>query len=183
MATTKPCGCVAATRMVSVEWRGREHELAPLPTTWDITRYRFGVIVTAGNMVRLTEASAACASRERDVRLAFIGSIHGLLRVQFCRCLRLFAIVFLERSLCNCALFMKGLTLAHCSTLLRSTHWIRRAHARDVSCGSDPNIGRARQYCMGCASARRSALLCGSARFSVLSRLCYPSRVLSCLRA
>lgn len=65
--------CVTATRIVSVVWRGREHELAPLPATWDVTRYCFGVIVAAGNTVRLTEASAPCAS-QRDVRRVFVYS-------------------------------------------------------------------------------------------------------------
>ncbi len=54
--------CVAATRMVSVVWRGREYELAALPATWDMTRYRFGVLVGVSNTMRLTGASAAAGA-------------------------------------------------------------------------------------------------------------------------
>ena len=55
--------CVAATRMVSVVWRGREYELAALPATWgDLTRYRFGVVLSSTNTMRLTGASAAAGA-------------------------------------------------------------------------------------------------------------------------
>ena len=55
--------CVAATRMVSVVWRGREYELFALPATWgDVKRLRFGVEVTSGNTMRLTGASAAAGA-------------------------------------------------------------------------------------------------------------------------
>jgi hypothetical protein len=180
--------CVTATRIVSVVWRGREHELAPLPATWDVTRYCFGVIVAAGNTVRLTEASAPCAS-QRDVRRVFVWSIHGRMRVHFCRCLRLFAFGFLERSLCNCARFMWGLTLAHRSTLHRATHWIRRAHARDVSGGSDPRIGRTRRHYSMAVRARAALGCCAGLRASpcvldcATPQKCCPTRArASCTR-
>ena len=52
---------VAATRMVSVGWRGMDFELAALPTTWDAAHYRFGVILDNGTTMRLTGTSTACA--------------------------------------------------------------------------------------------------------------------------
>ena len=55
--------CVAATRMVSVVWRGREYELAALPATWgDLKRLRFGVELSSTNTMRLTGASAAAGA-------------------------------------------------------------------------------------------------------------------------
>ena len=59
---------VAASRMVSVVWRGREYDLAPLPAAWDASTYRFGVVVGAGNKMRLTGASPAGAPRARALR-------------------------------------------------------------------------------------------------------------------
>jgi hypothetical protein len=47
------------TRMVSVERRGRSYDLCALPADYDPSEYRFGVIVTSGNTVRLTGASEA----------------------------------------------------------------------------------------------------------------------------
>ena len=49
---------VAATRMVSVVWRGRSHDLASLPATADM---RFGVALWRGNSVRVTGASAGAS--------------------------------------------------------------------------------------------------------------------------
>ena len=52
---------VAATRMVSVVWRGRAYDLDALPETADIARMRFGVALGGGNSMRVTGASAdAC---------------------------------------------------------------------------------------------------------------------------
>jgi hypothetical protein len=53
---------VAATRMVSVVWRGRPVVLAALPATHDIRVTRFGALVNPGNSVRITAASTAGAS-------------------------------------------------------------------------------------------------------------------------
>jgi hypothetical protein len=49
---------VAATRMVSVVWRGRSYDLAALPATSDIAHMRFGVVLGWGNSMRVTGASA-----------------------------------------------------------------------------------------------------------------------------
>ena len=52
---------VAATRMVSVVWRGRSYDLAALPATTDIAHMRFGVALDWVNSMRVTGASAgAC---------------------------------------------------------------------------------------------------------------------------
>jgi hypothetical protein len=48
---------VAATRMVSVVWRGEEYELRALSTSCDVACYRFGVGVSRGSTLRLTGAS------------------------------------------------------------------------------------------------------------------------------
>ena len=45
---------VAATRMVSVVWRGRAYDLAALPATSDIAHMRFGVELGPGNSMRVT---------------------------------------------------------------------------------------------------------------------------------
>ncbi len=55
---------VAATRMVSVVWRGRTYDLAALPATADIAHMRFGVALAPGNAMRVTGASAG-ARRKR----------------------------------------------------------------------------------------------------------------------
>ena len=54
---------VAATRMVSVVWRGRSYDMAVLPATADIAHMRFGVSLWPGNSMRVTgaSASASCA--------------------------------------------------------------------------------------------------------------------------
>ena len=49
---------VAATRMVSVVWRGRSYDLAALPATSDVAHMRFGVALRHGNSMRVTGASA-----------------------------------------------------------------------------------------------------------------------------
>jgi hypothetical protein len=49
---------VAATRMVSVVWRGRLYDLAALPATADIAHMRFGVALDWCNSMRVTGASA-----------------------------------------------------------------------------------------------------------------------------
>ena len=49
---------VAATRMVSVVWRGRAYDLAALPATADIAHMRFGVALGRFNSMRVTGASA-----------------------------------------------------------------------------------------------------------------------------
>ena len=56
---------VAATRMVSVVWRGRAYDLAALPatTTSDIAHMRFGVALGRGNSMRVTGASAGACVR------------------------------------------------------------------------------------------------------------------------
>ena len=59
---------VAATRMVSVVWRGREYDLAPLPAAWDASTYRFGVAVRRRQKMRLTGVSPAGAPRARALR-------------------------------------------------------------------------------------------------------------------
>ena len=52
---------VAATRMVSVVWRGRAYDLAALPATSDIAHMRFGVALDPGNSMRVTGASAGAS--------------------------------------------------------------------------------------------------------------------------
>ena len=52
---------VAATRMVSVVWRGRSYDLAALPATADIAHMRFGVALYPGNSMRVTGASAGAS--------------------------------------------------------------------------------------------------------------------------
>jgi hypothetical protein len=52
---------VAATRMVSVVWRGRSYDLAALPATADIAHMRFGVALGWGNSMRVTGASAGAS--------------------------------------------------------------------------------------------------------------------------
>ena len=49
---------VAATRMVSVVWRGRAYDLAALPEMADVAHMRFGVALAPGNAMRATGASA-----------------------------------------------------------------------------------------------------------------------------
>ena len=49
---------VAATRMVSVVWRGRAYDLVALPATADIAHMRFGVSLGRDNSMRVTGASA-----------------------------------------------------------------------------------------------------------------------------
>ena len=50
---------VAATRMVSVVWRGRLYDLGALPTTADIAHVRFGVALwNSSNSMVVTGASA-----------------------------------------------------------------------------------------------------------------------------
>ena len=62
---------VAATRMVSVVWRGRSYDLAALPATADIARMRFGVALWRDNSMRVTGASAgaSCAQAGCVARL------------------------------------------------------------------------------------------------------------------
>jgi hypothetical protein len=48
---------VSATRMVSVVWRGVEHDISELPATVDVAHTRFGVAVSRGNAMRLVSAS------------------------------------------------------------------------------------------------------------------------------
>ena len=57
---------VAATRMVSVVWRGRAYDLAALPATADIAHMRFGVALPYGNSMRVTGASAG--ARRKCIR-------------------------------------------------------------------------------------------------------------------
>ena len=52
---------VAATRMVSVVWRGRSYDLAALTETADIAHMRFGVALGLGNSKRVTGASAGAS--------------------------------------------------------------------------------------------------------------------------
>ena len=52
---------VAATRMVSVVWRGRAYDLAALPAMADSARMRFGVALGRGNSIRITGASAGAS--------------------------------------------------------------------------------------------------------------------------
>jgi hypothetical protein len=52
---------VAATRMVSVVWRGRSYDLSALPATADIAHMRFGVALYPGNSMRVTGASAGAS--------------------------------------------------------------------------------------------------------------------------
>ena len=52
---------VAATRMVSIVWRGRAYELAALPATSDIAHMRFGVALGWGDSMRVTGASAGAS--------------------------------------------------------------------------------------------------------------------------
>ena len=52
---------VAATRMVSVVWRGRAYDLAALPATADIAHMRFGVALYTGHSMRVTGASAGAS--------------------------------------------------------------------------------------------------------------------------
>ena len=52
---------VAATRMVSVVWRGRTYDLAALPATADIAHMRIGVALYPGNSMRVTGASAGAS--------------------------------------------------------------------------------------------------------------------------
>ena len=49
---------VAATRMVSIVWRGRAFDLAALPATADIAHMRFGVSLCPGNAMRVVGVSA-----------------------------------------------------------------------------------------------------------------------------
>jgi hypothetical protein len=59
---------VAAARMVSVVWRGEEHELLPLPAACDVSHYHFGALLTGGNSVRLTGTSAGELALRRLIR-------------------------------------------------------------------------------------------------------------------
>ena len=52
---------VAATRMVSVVWRGRSYDMAVLPATADIAHMRFGVALGAWHSMRVTGASAGAS--------------------------------------------------------------------------------------------------------------------------
>ena len=52
---------VAATRMVSIVWRGRAYDLAALPATADIAHMRFGVALDVGNSMVVTGASAGAS--------------------------------------------------------------------------------------------------------------------------
>ena len=52
---------VAATRMVSVVWRGRSYNLTALPVTADIAHMRFGVALGRGISMRVTGASAGAS--------------------------------------------------------------------------------------------------------------------------
>jgi hypothetical protein len=52
---------VAATRMVSVVWRGRAYDLAALPATADIAHMRFGVSLYPGHSMHVTGASAGAS--------------------------------------------------------------------------------------------------------------------------
>jgi hypothetical protein len=56
---------LAATRMISVVWRGRTIDLCALPHTHDITHYRFGVVLSEGNAMRMTGATMAGAGALR----------------------------------------------------------------------------------------------------------------------
>ena len=62
---------VAATRMVSVVWRGRAYDLAALPATADIAHMRFGVALGRGNSMRVTGASAGARASASGVACAF----------------------------------------------------------------------------------------------------------------
>jgi hypothetical protein len=52
---------VAATRMVSVVWRGWSYDLAALPATADIAHMRFGVALWNSNSMVVTGASAGAS--------------------------------------------------------------------------------------------------------------------------
>jgi hypothetical protein len=64
---------VAATRMVSVVWRGRSHDLAALPVTADIAHMRFGVALLPGNSMRVTGASAGARASASGVECDVMG--------------------------------------------------------------------------------------------------------------
>ena len=61
---------VAATRMVSVVWRGLAYDLAALPATADIAHMRFGVALHWGNSMRVTGASAGARASASGVACA-----------------------------------------------------------------------------------------------------------------
>ena len=63
---------VAATRMVSVVYRGRSYDLAALPATADIAHMRFGVALGGTNSMRVVGASigGACRTRARAFAIA-----------------------------------------------------------------------------------------------------------------
>jgi hypothetical protein len=104
---------VAATRMVSVVWRGRSHDLASLPATADM---RFGVALWRGNSVRVTGASAGA-------------SCAGVL---CCAALRACFAMFMPVAFIS-ARFLAPHVL-RCSCMLRSFQRTSSNHSCDSSC-------------------------------------------------
>ena len=78
---------VAATRMVSVVWRGRAYDLAALPATADIAHMRFGVALAPGNSMRVTGASAGARCK--------------CIRVRMCSCFLLSFTMLFTRRVCS----------------------------------------------------------------------------------
>ena len=72
---------VAATRMVSVVWRGRLYDLAALPATADIAHVRFGVALWNSNSMVVTGASAGALCAQAGCVVRFCG------RASRCSCL------------------------------------------------------------------------------------------------
>ena len=128
---------VAATRMVSVVWRGRSYDLAVLPATADIAHMRFGS--PCGSTTR-------CASRARlRVRAASASGV----ACDVCHC----GVMFLTRRVCSRARATQHTTSCRtCDSSFAPACCARR----DVP--APP--ARAATSWRGCASARRSGLSC-----------------------
>jgi hypothetical protein len=82
---------VTASRMVSVMRRGRAYELAALPTTADIAHMRFGVVLTYGNAMRVTEVSGGTPGARAIRRIRRAADARGTwlwcsVSVNFLRC-------------------------------------------------------------------------------------------------
>ncbi len=92
---------VAATRMVSVEWRGRAYDLVALSATSHIAQMRFGVALTPGNSMRVTGASAG-ALRCHDYTCTCIPYMF-LTTVLAMWCAIGFGLTWCVKNLCACA--------------------------------------------------------------------------------
>ncbi len=70
---------VAATRMVSVVWRGRSYDLAALSAAPNIAHMRFGVALGRDNTMCVTGASAGASCRRAVLRgiACLIRGVHG----------------------------------------------------------------------------------------------------------